>query len=95
MKYRDSYDDDDEEEDDDDPENPAASDRDEDDEEGPDVIECPYCRAEISEDAVRCPRCGSYLSGEDNPRRSGPPWVVITAVVLLVAILAAWVLWGA
>jgi hypothetical protein len=77
----------------DDPENPDESDMDEDDEEGPDVVECPYCRAEILEDAERCPRCGNFISEEDAPRRK-PAWLVLSAVVLVVAIVVTWVLWG-
>jgi predicted nucleic acid-binding Zn ribbon protein len=90
VAYGDSYQDHDEE-DEDDPENPDESDIDEDDDEGPDLVECPRCGAEISEDAQRCPRCGSYLSQEDTRPRK-PPWMLITAVVLVVAILVSWVL---
>ena len=90
---RNSYEDDEEEESDD-PEDPDESDMDDDDgEDGPSLVPCPYCGREISEDAEQCPRCGRYLSEEDSAR-SKPPWVVITAVALLVAILLTWVAWG-
>jgi DNA-directed RNA polymerase subunit RPC12/RpoP len=49
------------------------------------TVECPYCRAEILEDAEQCLRCGKYISREDAPAsRSGVWWVLI-----LLALLAA------
>jgi uncharacterized paraquat-inducible protein A len=94
MSWRDV---DDEEEDDDESivdrdEFPDDADADEDEDAvGEDA--CPYCRALISEDAVRCPRCGHYLSNEDAPPRKSP-WVVVTVIVLLAAILVVWVFHG-
>ena len=46
---------------------------------------CPYCRRQISEEAQRCPHCGSYLSDEALPRRR--PWWWIVAVILLLLLL--------
>lgn len=55
--------------------------------------ECPYCRADIYDDAVACPRCGNYLSEEDSPSQT-PRWIYWTALVCLVAAvgwaLSAW-----
>ena len=91
MARRDTYED--EEAGWDDAADPDASDMDEDDEDGPALIECPYCRSEILEDAARCPRCGNFISEEDAPRRK-PAWIVASAVVLIVALVVTWVLWG-
>ena len=89
MARRDSY----EDEEEDDARDPDESDIDEDNEDGPALAECPYCRAEILDDAVRCPRCGSFISEEEAPRRK-PAWILVSAVVLIVAIVIAWVLRG-
>jgi hypothetical protein len=56
-----------------------------DDEEEP-TVPCPYCRAEIHEDAERCPSCGQYISEEDRPPRRQPRWVLVTAVLCLLLI---------
>jgi predicted nucleic acid-binding Zn ribbon protein len=91
MARRDSYEE--EEEGGDDPADPDESDMDEDDEDGPALVECPYCGSEILEDAERCPRCGNFISEEDAPRRK-PAWIVVSAVLLVVAIVVSWVFWG-
>jgi hypothetical protein len=40
---------------------------DDDHDEDEELVPCPYCRAEIHEESVRCPRCGKYISLEDSP----------------------------
>lgn len=49
---------------------------------------CPYCGEEMYDDSPRCPACGRYLSKEDAPPEKKPPWIMITAVVLLVLMLS-------
>ena len=51
----------------------------------PDTIPCPYCKAEIIEDAEQCPRCGRYLSTEDAPRSRGGTWIILMILALLAA----------
>ena len=60
----------------------------EDDEEEP-TVTCPYCRAEVWEEASQCPECGEYLSLEDGQVRHQwqPRWIVFTAALLLGLIL--------
>lgn len=68
-----------------------------DDDEGDELaetVECPNCRREVYEFAEQCPRCGAYLSREDAPRSNHPRWIVITAVVLLAALVVAATLWN-
>lgn len=50
---------------------------------------CPYCRAEVWEEASQCPKCGAYLSLEDQQARHQwqPRWIVFTAALLLGLIL--------
>ena len=63
-------------------------DDDEDDEDEPTIL-CPYCRAEVWEEASQCPKCGEYLSLEDRQARHQwqPRWIVLTAAMLLLLIL--------
>ena len=68
-------------------EDPDESDMDEDDGDDPALVPCPHCRAEISEDADVCPRCGSFITAEDPRRRL--PWLILIGMVLaaLIAIV--------
>jgi hypothetical protein len=50
-----------------------------------------HCRAELDEEAKRCPKCGMYVSEEDAPReRKSAAWVVVMVLALLLALV--WVL---
>jgi uncharacterized paraquat-inducible protein A len=51
-----------------------------------DTTPCPYCQADIYEDAVQCPRCGNYISAEDAPSGRKPVWMIVAAVICLVLI---------
>jgi predicted nucleic acid-binding Zn ribbon protein len=70
-------------------EDPDESDMDDEDDDGPSLVACPYCQREISEDAEICPKCGSYISGEDAPRRRMPTLIII-GVALMALVLIAW-----
>jgi hypothetical protein len=61
-------------------------------EDGVETVLCPYCRKPVYEEADRCPSCGNYLSGKDEPRRPAP-WFAITVFVCLV-IVAGWIMGG-
>lgn len=71
-------------------------DEDEFDEEDDDIDEtypCPHCGHDVYVDAEWCPRCENYLSEEDAPATSFPPWVKMTAALLLTLfILGYWVI---
>ena len=54
-----------------------------DDEANEPTVPCPYCRAEIHEDAQRCPECGQYISAEDRPAARQPWWIVVGAIALM------------
>jgi predicted nucleic acid-binding Zn ribbon protein len=57
------------------------------------LIDCPHCGAEIHEESQRCPRCENYISDADlRARRRKPPWIIITAVVCILAILQFYLL---
>lgn len=49
------------------------------------TVSCRHCGAEIYEDAVVCPVCNEYPSTVG--RSSAPLWFVITALVLLAALV--------
>lgn len=51
------------------------------------VVPCPHCRAEIDEEAERCPKCGMYVTGEDAPREpKSAVWVVLMGLAILAAL---------
>ena len=77
-----------EEDDDDDRDAPLESDRDPSD--MLDVVDCPYCGQPISEQAEICPRCGSYISREDQ-RPNNQAQRMIVGVIVVVLILAMFV----
>jgi uncharacterized paraquat-inducible protein A len=53
-----------------------------DDEDEP-TVQCKYCRAEIHEDSVQCPRCGNYQSAEDAPPSAKPWWIIVGTIACL------------
>ncbi len=59
--------------------------REKDDDDSDDTVPCPFCKRLILEDTPRCPYCEQYLSEEDFARGSKPLWVIVAAVVCLVA----------
>jgi hypothetical protein len=77
---------DDEDEPDDDDESPYEDDGGDDDP----TMPCPYCGADVYDDAVRCPACEQYLSDEERTSVNQRPWVVVTAVFLLALTLWAY-----
>lgn len=64
---------------------------DEDDDET-DTVPCPYCHRPVSEDTPRCPYCEQYISGEDAPPAPKPWWILVGAVLGLIA--AYWWVFG-
>lgn len=72
------------------PEDEELEDFDESWDEETDTILCPDCNEEIYEEASQCPYCGSYVLEDQYPSR--PPWVVLTAVFLLVLFACYWLL---
>ncbi len=58
-----------------------------DDQDDEPTVPCPYCRREIFEDSVRCPHCGEYISEEDALPGRKPWWIIVGALLGLVAIL--------
>jgi hypothetical protein len=51
-----------------------------------DTVPCPYCKADIYEDSLRCPRCGNYISAEDAPAGPKPLWIGIGIIICLVLV---------
>ena len=57
------------------------------DDDGPPMVPCPHCGAEVFEDSERCPRCEGYWSKEDAPTSRGGTWVILMILALLAAII--------
>lgn len=57
-----------------------------DDQEEEPTRDCPYCGFEMLEVCIQCPSCGQYLSKEEFYERSQPRWVILAAILCLVAI---------
>ena len=60
------------------------------DDETSETLPCPECGAEVYEDAVRCPACGTYVTFDTRPRPGRHAWWIILG--LLAALLAILVL---
>jgi predicted nucleic acid-binding Zn ribbon protein len=50
---------------------------------------CPECQTDLYDDAQICWKCGHALSGEP---KGLPTWMMVTAFVLLLAIVLFWIL---
>ena len=74
----------------DDPEAPDDADLGPDDDSA-ETVPCPYCGADVYEQAEVCSRCGAYISTEDAPARK-PTWMVIASLAVLAAMGLYWVL---
>lgn len=72
----------------------AAHDRSQDD--GDDEVKCARCGKMIPGDSLRCPKCGVHFQGQaqdyyhasEMPTTGQPMWVIATAVVLLIFMIA-------
>jgi predicted nucleic acid-binding Zn ribbon protein len=62
------------------------------DEDSVDTNPCPHCGTPVYEHAEICPHCGKYISEEDSRSPRKPIWIILTAVISLIAILVAWVI---
>lgn len=51
------------------------------------LVTCPYCGAQISELAPRCPACGMWVTGESGAARRSQTWLWPVVVAILVAII--------
>ncbi len=60
-----------------------------DDHEEADLVECPECRAEVYEDSVQCPICGSYITHSTSVwKGKSLPWVVLGLLGIIAVIYA-------
>jgi hypothetical protein len=58
-----------------------------DDDEDNVTISCPYCGAEMYDDAEQCPHCGQYISSEDAPREGKPAWLIVVILLCIAMML--------
>jgi hypothetical protein len=63
-----------------------------------DTAPCPECGQPVDYVTEKCPACGYWLSAADRrsmwSRDSNPTWIRITAVVVLVAVVASLLIAG-
>lgn len=52
------------------------------------TLPCPFCGAEIFEDADRCTECGRYLTREEATGDRKPWWLVVGVVICLLIVLS-------
>ncbi|MEM7475459.1 MAG: hypothetical protein AAF483_10745 [Planctomycetota bacterium] len=52
------------------------------------TVPCPECKADIYDDAERCPECGYYLVESERLGTGKPTWILLTAILLLAAYFA-------
>ncbi len=52
---------------------------------------CPYCNKPVYEDSSRCPYCERYISSEDEQPNRTPRWIIVCAILCLIATLLAFV----
>ena len=50
---------------------------------------CPKCGCDVYDDAEQCPLCGEYLTRERSQASSFPVWVRTTALIVVLAMIAA------
>lgn len=65
---------------------------DDDDEAEADTEPCPYCGKAVYYGADVCPHCRSFISAEDAPPRRRPAWLVVGALLALLAMLSGVIL---
>jgi DNA-directed RNA polymerase subunit RPC12/RpoP len=80
----------------DDNEYPDEDDEYPDDDETTATVTCPECGAEVYEDAVQCPVCGSYVTYYRRVWTGRPIWWIVLAllgVVATIVVLAGLAFW--
>lgn len=55
---------------------------------------CPDCGAEVYEDAVRCPVCGSYVTYGTNVFSGRPTWWIVLGLLGILAVVAVLALYS-
>jgi len=51
------------------------------------TVACPECGAEVYEDAVRCPVCGTYIPSGSGLFANRPGWWIAVAILLVLALI--------
>ena len=57
------------------------------DDELTETVPCPHCGAEVYEDAVQCPACGTYLTHQANVWSGRPTWWIVLGLLGILAVL--------
>ena len=59
------------------------------DDDSTETAPCPHCGAEVYEEAVQCPVCGTYLTSRGGVWAGRPRWWIVLAVFGVVATILA------
>ena len=64
-----------------------CDDCDDSDDELTETAPCPRCGAEMYEDAVQCPACGSYVTHTTNVWSGRPAWWIVLGLLGILAVI--------
>lgn len=59
-----------------------------DDDDASETVACPACGAEVYEDALRCPRCGEYVTHSTSHFAGRPWWWIALGIAGVIAVIA-------
>ncbi|MEE8453036.1 MAG: zinc-ribbon domain-containing protein [Thermoguttaceae bacterium] len=60
-----------------------------DDDDSTETVPCSECGAEVYEDAVQCPHCGSYIVARTNVWAGRPGWWIALGILGVAAVILA------
>jgi hypothetical protein len=52
------------------------------------TVPCPQCRAQVYEDAVQCPACGTYITHQSHAWSGRPVWWIVLGLLGVLAAIA-------
>ena len=65
------------------------SDFDDNDDDSTETVPCSECGADVYEDAVQCPHCGSYIIAQTNVWAGRPGWWIALGLLGVAAVILA------
>ena len=56
------------------------------------IAPCPHCGADMYEDAIRCPKCGDYVTPGAQSKSRLPAWIWVGLVLVGLGMLGGFVM---